>query len=259
MQIAYSLQTIVTNSVAAENPQNLALQLTDTFNEVKAYCSESDLKINTSKTQFIVFKSITKKLPSDLELVLDGVTIIKPVSSVKLLGTVLDQHLTMGPCIDEIVKKCSGLLGMLRKASPYLSRELLRLAYISLIRPHLEFASIILAPAAITHLRKLDVIQKIASRIICSAPSQAHSAPLQLELGLASLDSRRTDHITKFIDSILRGSCHPVFSDYFSVLDDGSITSSMIAPRTKLGSKRFRVFGSKVDNDRNCSVTSLTQ
>ena len=243
----------VTNSVEADDPLCLTEKLTETFHQVKSYCAKRELTINASKTQFIVFKSTSKRLPDNYQLVLDDIT-LKPEPSVKLLGSILDQHLTMGPCVDSIVKKCHSLLGVLRKASPFLCRELLKMAYVSLIRPHLEFSSAIFASSATTHLNKLDVIQKVASRIICGAPSQAHSAPLQLALGLESLESRRVDHVVKFVDNILSGNCHPVFQDFFTLSTNGEVVSGIVS-RSRLGSKRFKVYGPKVYNDsKNCCV-----
>jgi hypothetical protein len=55
----------------------------------------------------------------------------------------------------------------------------------------MEYASSLLVPVAKSHLTKLDVIQRIASRIITGSPPQAHSAPLLAALGLESLQSRR--------------------------------------------------------------------
>jgi hypothetical protein len=159
---------------------------------------------------------------ADLEVVglLDNCS-IKPVSSVKLLGVTIDQHFTMGEHIDNVVRKRQGLLGVLRRAAPSLSRVLLRIAYVALIRSHLEYASAVLAPAAKTHMRKLDVIQKIASRIISGAPRDAHSEPLLRALGLESLESRRNDHVIKLINPIIAGSSHPIFNDYFTVTTSG--------------------------------------
>src|SRR5437867_6186944 len=100
----------------------------------------------------------------------------------------------MGPHIDSAVKKCHGLLGIRRRAADYLPRELLKLVYTSVIRSHLEYCSATFIHSAPTHLNKLDIIQKIASRIIagsydsfCGVP--AVSRP-KLKIG-SSKDQRR--------------------------------------------------------------------
>ena len=87
-----------------------------------------------------MFKSSRKKLPDDLKLVLDGVP-IAPLPHVKLLGVILDHHLTFGEHIDKIVKRCNGVLGMLARSAPYLPKELLRTAFVALARSVMEYAS----------------------------------------------------------------------------------------------------------------------
>jgi len=99
-------------SVVAEN-------LMVVIEAVKKFCDSHDLKINSQKTQLILFKKPGKTIPEDFHLTLDNV-IIKPEKTVKLLCVTLDQHLTFGPHIDSVVNKCQGLLGILAKAIIYL-------------------------------------------------------------------------------------------------------------------------------------------
>ena len=68
---------------------------------------------------------------------------------------------------------------MLSRASVILPTALLRTAYISLVRSHLECCSAVWASAAYLHLHKIDIIQKRASRIILNKPRDAHAEPLQ--------------------------------------------------------------------------------
>ena len=204
----------LTNSVAESNPSMLSSKLEAVYYNVKTFCEEYHLQINLKKTQLIVFKSSTRLLPKDFQIILDDVT-FQPVNEVKLLGVHLDRHLTMGNHIDATVSKCHGLLGMLRRASKSLPRDLLKLTYCSLIRSQLEYSSAVFAMAAPTHLAKLDTVQKIASRIITSSDSRAHSAPLLELLDLKQLQSRRVAHVASVVDSILEGRSHPYFTGFF--------------------------------------------
>ena len=127
---------------------------------VKHFCNERELTVNASKTQFIMFKSPATKIPAEIVIELDNCP-VKAETSVKLLEVILDQHLTMSPHIEKIVKKCKGLRGMLARASTVPCHgELLKLAYIALIRTHLEYASLILMMASNTNLNKLEIVQK---------------------------------------------------------------------------------------------------
>ena len=154
---------------------------------------------------------------------------IKPASSVKLLGVILDKHLTFGEHIDSTVKKCRDILGSFTCASSFLSRDLRKLAYTALVRFRLEYCSAIFASASSTQLRKLDTVQKIASRIICGAARNTHSAPLLEALNLESLDKRRTDHIISLVDSIISENCHPALLNMFTVLQNSNVSTDQQA------------------------------
>ena len=191
-------------------------------------------------------KAPSKRIPSDLVLKLDGNDIL-PSPNVKLLGAMIDQHLTFGADIDNIVLKCHQLLGVLARSAPFPPTQLLRLAYIALVRTRLEYASAIRASAAKTQLQRLDIIQKIASRIILRAPRNAHSAPLQKTLGLDSLESRRVDHIVNIVTRCMSETCHPAFTDMFVRQPDGSAGNSYTA-RIGIGRRRFCVYAKEVYN-----------
>ena len=94
--------------------------------------------------------------------------------------------------------------------------------------------------------QKLDIIQKIASRIITDAAPQSHSVPLQLQLGLESLSSRRNERLTSLINDIVLGKVHPFFRDFFTTSD--SCQSGNIQGK-KLESRRLSVYGRTVFNE----------
>ena len=148
-----------------------------------------------------------------------------------------------------MARKCNGLIGALRKASPYLVRNLLRMAYVALVRSHLDYCSTILMSASATQLEKLDVIQRKAARAIMNVSRVAHSAPLLEELSLEPLSDRHFRHSLSVIQNVLCGNCHPALSEFFTLQPDDSIVG--LIPRKsklKLGDKRFRVRGVDVYN-----------
>ena len=236
----------ITPSESDTSAQVVIDKLSTSFKQIKTFCDEHDLIINAGKTQLILMKAPSKRIPSDLVLKLDGSDIL-PSPNVKLLGAMIDQHLTFGADIDSIVLKCHQLLGVLARSAPFLPTQLLRLAYIALVRTRLEYASAIRASAAKTQLQRLDIIQKIASRIILRAPRNAHSAPLQKTLGLDSLESRRVEHIVNIITRCMSETCHPAFTDMFVRQPDGSAGNSYTA-RIGIGRRRFCLYGKEVYN-----------
>jgi hypothetical protein len=243
----------VTHSTAGKSLEVIAHHLTEAFKRTEIFCKDHELKINSAKTQLLIMKSPSKRIPDDFEIVLDGCH-IKPEASVKLLGVTLDRHLTFGCHIDGVVKRCQGLLSILYKASPYLPRELLRMTYVALIRSHLEYSSALFSSAAKCHLRKLDVIQKRAARVICGVPRNAHSASLLKMLELDSLESRRDEHMVDLVNSFISGNCHPAFRNFF-VQDINGMIEIQYSPKRAVGLKRFCVTGAKCFNKSRIAVT----
>ena len=236
-----------TPSIADSDPQNLADRLTESFREIKKFFVQRKLAVNTQKTQLIILKSPRRCFPADFHLVLDD-AIIKPQDCVKLLGFMIDHHLTLAKQVEKVVKKCHGLIGVLRRAAPFLTTELMKLFYIAMIRSHLEYCSALLFPVASAHLKKLDVIQKISARIISHAHPQAHALPLLNDLELEPLVDRRKNHIVSIVENILEGRCHPAMRDYFVQLNSGQVDSSCVALKG-IGRKRLKIFGAEVFNE----------
>ena len=141
----------ITPSEADTSAQVVLDKLAVSFEQIKTYCEDHDMLINAAKTQLLLMKAPSKKLPDDLKLSLNGID-IEPSPSVKLLGATIDKHLTFGDDIDSIVLKCHGLLGVLSRTAPFLPTQLLRTAYIDCIDQQLEYASAIRAPASKTQL-----------------------------------------------------------------------------------------------------------
>ena len=166
-----------------------------------------------------------------------------------MVSLYIDGHLTFADHIRTTVQKCHGILGALRCAAPSLPKELLRLAYIALVRSHLEYCSGVLISMAMTHSGRLEVVQKIAARIICNAPRNAHSAPLLEELHLEPLLNRRIKHVCDIVSRCLDSRCHPALLDYFCRGDDGSVSLSGM-PATNNGKKRFQYTAAQLYNEQ---------
>src|SRR3989442_5486230 len=256
---AFQFADDLTNSVAAADPLTLSSKLQASYSKIKSFFDERNLTINLSKTQLMGFKPPNKHLPNDYTITLDGLA-LPPSPSVLMLGVVVDHHFTMAAHILMLNKKCHGLLGVLRRAAAYLPSSLLTLVYTSLIRTCMEYCSATYFSAAPSHLKKLDIIQKIASRILTNSPQATHSAPLQSLLGLDSLNSRRRKHISKIVTNITSGRIHPyfhnIFTTNFTMSAPLSTNASSFASRS-LNSKRFSQFAPLVVQEIDRKSTRL--
>ena len=211
--------------------------------------------INATKTQLIILKSPRRKLPDDFSLEVGGVK-IEPARFVQLLGLTIDQHLTFREHIEVTVKKCNAALGVLNRAAQYLPQELLKLAYLALVRSHAEYCSAVFNSAARSNLLKLDTIQRKAARVVCHAPRDAHADPLLEMLQLKSLQDRRDEHILQLVDATLAEKTHPALRDLVVVEPNGRLREA--AHRTVAAGRGFRVAAARLYNSRIDNAPDLT-
>ncbi len=118
------------------------------------------LSLNLNKTNYIIFRSTNKQISSTTkEINIDNV-IIPRVASTKFLGVYVDQHLKWNIHIEEISKKISKNIGIIKRISHLLPKQTLKLLYHALIHPYLTYCNCIWSSTYITHLTQLTTLQK---------------------------------------------------------------------------------------------------
>lgn len=94
--------------------------------------------------------------------------------------------------IDQISKKANRTLGFVRRNTYGCSQHFKEAAYISLVRPHLEYSSSVWDPHTKSDITKLDRVQRRAARFVTGDYRYTSSVSCMLErLGWDSLSDRR--------------------------------------------------------------------
>ena len=114
-------------------------------------------------------KRIPAKLDDDTSLRLDvkiDDSVIEQVSSHKILGVVIDSQMNYESHIDELCKKLSKRIGLLKHISPFLKQRQRETYYNGVIKPTLLYGSMIWDSSNVEHLQSILKLQKRAARII---------------------------------------------------------------------------------------------
>jgi len=120
-------------------------------------------------------------------------------------------------------------------------------ASISISGTHWKYlCSKFFSSAAITQLKKLDVIQRKAARIIYKVPQDANAEILLLFLKLDALSHRREAHLVKLIKLFLSGKCHSAIPSLVEVCSDETLL--VFQSKTTLGMRPPSVFGANLYN-----------
>ena len=117
--------------------------------------------------------------------------LLERVLSYKYLGVIISDDLTWSTHINEISNKARKIVGLIyRQFYSWSSPQALLQLYISLVRPHLEYATQVWNPYHTRHINQLEKIQKFALKVCFKQWRLSYSELLELST-LPSLTKRR--------------------------------------------------------------------
>ena len=151
---------------------NLSLMINTMNDELKGiddWLCTNKLSLNASKSKYMIISN--KNIPENITITIRD-TNIQRVSVMNFLGVSIDHKLTFKPHISEINSKISRAGGMIRRISPFLPYNCLRMLYFSLVQSRLSYAITAWGGASRTHL---DKIMRVQSRIISVLESKCGS------------------------------------------------------------------------------------
>ena len=125
-------------------------------------------------------------------------TMLDSVSSTKYLGVTISDDLSWSTHIDNITKSANLTLGFQKRNIRVHNKDLKSVAYKTLLRPQLEYASIVCPPHTHTHIatdiQKVEAVQRRAARWVYRDYSYTSSVTAMMkDLNWRPLDQRRID------------------------------------------------------------------
>ena len=96
---------------------------------------------------------------------------------------------------------------MLRQFYNHACPETLKQLYLSLVRPHLEYAAPLWSPYTQKDINSIENVQKFATKLITHHWDQSYAELLELT-NLPTLSSRRTHFKLHQVYRIVHGLCH---------------------------------------------------
>ncbi len=110
----------------------------------------------------------------------------------KDLGVIITNKLTFGKHINRITGETYNLLRIIKAAFTYLDEEMVKKLITSMIRPRLEYAALVWSPRLKKKIRKLERIQRAATKL--PETLRDHTYEVRLErLEITTLERRRAE------------------------------------------------------------------
>lgn len=192
--VCYADDTTLVHS--SNDVQNLVELMEQSLVQASVWFQANFLSLNETKTQSLVFT--LKNIKYD-------------VTSVKLLGIVIDTKLTWGPHITLLCSKLFRVIFLLRNLKSCLNKNCLKQAYLAFFQGTLLYGLRLWGGS--TEINKVLLVQKRAVRILANAEYDAPCRPLFVNEGIMTVCSLyvfvSVVHIKNDLQSLsLRGDQH---------------------------------------------------
>lgn len=159
------------------------------LNAINTWCSTWLMPLNLAKTKLVSFTNHASQ--NSASYILND-SLVDRTSTYKYLGVHLTSNLTWNNHINHILASANRSLGFLKRNLRHAPARLRKLAYITLIRPKLEYAAAIWDPHQAYLINDLEALQNRAVRFIFSDYSPYTSVTeLKNRAELVTLSHRR--------------------------------------------------------------------
>ena len=150
--------------------------------DIQSWMTNNKLKLNEDKTEFLLAcaKQHLKHL-KDITLDIGG-SIIPQSETVKLLGVRFDRHLTMSSHVNDVCRAANFHLYKIGKIRHLLTESATVSAVRTLVLSRMDYCNGLLSGATSEILRKLQLIQNSAARLVMRKSKREHITPLLFDL-----------------------------------------------------------------------------
>jgi len=184
---------------AGSDLNDLILAVNTEINKMAVWFRANKLAVNITKTKYIIFRMKGKKIndnipdiiynenepnsPAEQSLIttLERYHDTHPDTTCrayKLLGILLDEHLTLDAHTNHIVNKLTRSLYCIKQAKHIIPPKGMKSLYFALIHSHLTYCTSIMSGTTAKNRTKILKIQKKAIRIMTDSTYNAHTNPL---------------------------------------------------------------------------------
>ena len=197
--------------------QQTALRCMETcLSDVRQWMLANKLKMNDSKTEFIIIGSRQQLDKIQFDSIKVGDSYVKAVDSVRDLGAFLDNTLSMESHIDS---KCSAAFRQLysiRRIRKFLTREATETLIHAFIFSHVDYCNGLLYDLPKYQIAKFQRIQNMAARLVFKLPKFSHVTPLMVELHWLPVSYRIKFKLLLYVFKGIHGSAPRYICNMFS-------------------------------------------
>ena len=141
------------------------LKMEQIFNNIREWMDSMCLKLNSEKTEYIMFGSWQQMTKINLEPLHAGPNLIELNNKVKYLGALLDNTLSFDPHVSSKVQKAMANFIKIKAIRKYITREACTILLLMLCMSHLDYLNAVLYGIPYKTLNKYQRIQNMCAKL----------------------------------------------------------------------------------------------
>ena len=216
------------------------------MNTAIEYCKKNDLAINPSKTTQMHFSTKKDKVPN-----VAGLT---EASQTKFLGITLDSKITWNEHINQLCKKISTGIYVVRRMKWIAGPAAAKTAYFSLVESHIRYGLLVWGGTSTQNLNRILLLQKKAVRTLANLEPRHTCRQAFQDLKIMTVTSLYIQESILHVDKIQP----PRNRDFHSYNTRHGSRLNLPVHRTTLAEKKPSYSGSKLRNHLPASMRDLT-
>ena len=253
-----------------ETVEETKQKIVEIMKDIKIWMTKKKLKLNDEKTECMIFGSTNeiKKYDQFSEITI-GSSVIKIKSVVRNLGVLIDKNLTMKDQILQTVKQCNYHIRNIAFVRKYLTEDILKKIMCSYVLSRLDYCNTVYNGLPNYLLKKLQVVQNRAARLIKGLSPRERVTPALMEMHWLPLKAR-VEYKTILLTYKALKYNEPKYLrkklDLFNPETNVTIRHQcdiyrLIEPRTniKLGERAFRYCAPRLYNKISVEVKNLEE
>ena len=235
------------NPKSADEIQNAVKHLEHTLNHILEWMRQNKLKVNESKTEFVVMGTKRNREKANIKQLRVGDSIVDSSPAARNLGVTIDESLSFERHITEVVRSCRYFIHELWQIRPYLTLESAKTIVHATIISRLDYCNSLYMNMPLSQTNRLQKVMNEAARLITRTPRNEHITPAMKDLHWLPIKERIQFKVLTIVYKALHGQT----PDYIRALLIPNIPSRqlrscdqklLLEPRFRLKSAGFRSF-----------------
>ena len=200
--VQYADDTKILLSGKKDSLPQLIATMEQAIESLDAWFHSHGLKVNTGKTELILFGSRQNCRGLDPISIRFREDTIREGPTVRNLGVVFDKHLIWDSHVSALVKKCNGILIGLSHVRHQIPTDLLPTLVNALVLSHVQYCLAVFGNGSEKNIQRLQKVMNFALRTVSGRRKFEHISDVREELGWPTARQLYEQHSLNFLHKI---------------------------------------------------------